>query len=480
MAGLGKRRPARSRSGVSGLDQPRHASHATSGADSSQGTSELTIHGLAHDGRGVGRHADGKTVFVDGALDGERVRASVHVSRKRFDEAHVSEVVEASPARATPPCPHYGRCGGCDLQHLAVASQREHKVGVLRELMARQGVELLGEIQVLAGDAEGYRRRARLGVRVDSNGRVRMGFRARHSHRLIDLETCSVMRPELAELLAPLRQHLESLEAPRHVGHLELLATDDAVTLVLRQLRQHDGDLERWRVFAGQHGLNIGVWLGRDNPRFEWLSAPERLSCRLRVDRQVLQLGLEPGDFLQANEAVNQCMVDSVVEWLAALPADTPVLDLFAGIGNFSLPLAARGARVMAAEGNAAMVERLAANAALNELTVEARQADLGDATAVERLLTELAPEVLVLDPPRSGANTLCRQLTYRPVPRVLYISCDPATLARDVARLVEAGYVIRRSAVADMFSHTSHLESMLLLEHPDSMRQRQGASAHG
>ncbi|SEM47905.1 methyltransferase domain-containing protein [Halomonas caseinilytica] len=479
MTGLGKRRPARSRSGVSGLQERRQPANVDRSAGP-EGSHELEIQGLAHDGRGVARDASGKTVFVEGALPGERVLASVHHRRKRFDEAHVREVVEASPARATPPCRHYGSCGGCDLQHLSLESQRDHKREVLRELLARQGIELPGTISLLSDTGEGYRRRARIGVRVDAAGRVRLGFRARHSHRLVDLDDCPVLLPVLSALLRPLREQVESLEAPRHVGHLELLASDDGVTLVVRQLREHVADQRRWRAFAELHRLNLGAWLGRESPRFEWLTAPPMLHCRLLSGEQALTLAFEPSDFLQANEAVNQRMVDTALDWLAPLAPGSRVLDLFAGIGNFSLPLATQGAEVTAVEGKAAMVERLASNAARNDLAVTARQADLNDAEACRQLLEAASPEVLVLDPPRSGAETLSRQLAARPVPRVLYISCDPATLARDAARLVSAGYVVRRGAVADMFAHTSHLESMLLLEHPDSARRWQGASTDG
>ncbi|WP_275289131.1 methyltransferase domain-containing protein [Halomonas elongata] len=483
MTGLGKRRPARSRSGVSGL-QERRNSKSVDRSGVSEGTRELEIQGLAHDGRGVTRDADGKTVFVEGALPGERVLARVHRSRKRFDEAHVGEIVEASASRVEPPCPHYGSCGGCDLQHLSLEAQRDHKREVLRELLARQGIEVPDAISLLADAGEGYRRRARIGVRVDSGGRVRLGFRARHSHRLVDLDDCPVLLPALAALLGPLREQVESLEAPRHVGHLELLASDDAVTLVVRQLREHVADQRRWRDFAESHCLNLGVWLGREAPRFEWLTATPALHCRLTAGQRTLTLGLEPSDFLQANEAVNQRMVDTALAWLSPwLPTSasgTRVLDLFAGIGNFSLPLATRGAEVTAVEGSAAMVERLSDNAARNELSVTAQQADLNDDEACRRLLEAAMPEVLVLDPPRSGAEALCRQLAEHSVPRVLYISCDPATLARDAAWLVSAGYVVRRGAVADMFAHTSHLESMLLLEHPDSARRWQGASTDG
>ncbi|WP_136246995.1 methyltransferase domain-containing protein [Halomonas borealis] len=477
--GLGKKRPARKGSGVSGLQAPSRGK-APALRESEGEDSTLTIDGLAHDGRGVARMADGKTLFVDGGLPGERAAIAVHRTRQRFDEAHVREVLDASPERVTPPCPHFGTCGGCDLQHLSLAGQRRHKQAVLRELLARQGIAPDGEPERLVDAGEGYRRRARLGVKVDAEGEVRLGFRARHSHRLVDLDECLVLVPALAALLAPLRRHLAGLEAPRQVGHLELSASDAGVTLVVRQLREQGADSRRWIEFARAHGVHVARWVGRESPRFEWLTPAPDLHGRLAVGDRTLTLGFAPGDFLQANEAVNQQMVSEALAWLSPLAPGERVLDLFAGVGNFSLPLAALGAQVTAVEGSPAMVERLADNARRNALEVTARQADLNQADAVEALFDAPAPHSVLLDPPRGGAEAVCRALAKRPRPRVLYVSCDAATLARDAAHLVKAGYVIRRWAMADMFAHTAHLESMLLLEHPDAERRHEGASSDG
>ncbi|UYG08953.1 TRAM domain-containing protein [Halomonas sp. M4R1S46] len=478
MAALGKRRPPRPRSGVSGLQERRREAPASPPASDEE--TVLTIQGLAHDGRGVARNAAGKTVFVEGALPGERVEVAVHRTRQRYDEAHVRTLVEASPERVTPPCAHFARCGGCDLQHLSIDGQRRHKQAVLRELLARQGITPAGEPELLAGAGEGYRRRARLGVKVDADGGVHLGFRARHSHRLVDVESCPVLVPSLSVLPGPLRRLVEGLEAPRQVGHLELSASDAGVTLVVRQLRDHAADTARWRAFAEARGLHLARWVGREAPVFEWLTPRPTLASRLRVASQEVTLSFSPGDFLQANEAVNQRMVAAALAWLAPLAAGERVLDLFAGVGNFSLPLAAQGARVRAVEGSPAMVERLADNARRNGLAVEARQADLNDAAACLPLLEDPAPGTVVLDPPRDGAEMACRLLARHPAPRVLYVSCDPATLARDAAHLVRAGYVVSRWAVADMFAHTAHLESMLLLESPHAGQPRQGASTDG
>lgn len=465
MAMLGKRRLARSRSGGSGLQGRDTAHHPQKAAGDDAGS--VTIQGLAHDGRGVARTPAGKTLFVEGALPGEQVRIAIHRTRKRFDEAHVRELITSAQERATPPCAHYGTCGGCDLQHLAVPAQRRHKVEVLRELLARQGIVLEVPPILLAGASEGYRRRARLGVRVDGEGRVHLGFRARHQHRLVDITDCTVLVPALSRLLAPLHALVASLDAPRHVGHLELLESDQGVSLVVRQLREHAADTRRWQAFAEARGVYLGRWLGRETPTFEWLTPPSALSSRLSAGERSLVLGFSPGDFLQANETINREMTALARAWLAPLPER--VLDLFAGVGNFSLPLAVDGARVTAVEGSPAMVERLANNARRNGLAVEARQADLSMPEAMLSLLDAVAPGCVVLDPPRDGAEAVCRDLAARPVPRVLYVSCDPATLARDAAYLVHGGYRVARSAVADMFAHTSHLESMLLFEHPEA-----------
>ena len=489
MAMLGKRRPRRERSGVSGLQgrQAPQGGLGTPDASDDDARDEqsrgVTVERLAHDGRGLAHSPDGKTLFIEGALPGERVVAAVHRTRKRFDEAHLREVLEASPERVTPPCEYFARCGGCDLQHLALSAQRRHKARVLVDLLARQGVEVPGEPDRLAGSPDGYRRRARLGVKVDAQGSVHLGFRARHSHRLVDIADCTILVPALNALLVPLQQQLDSLAAPRQVGHLELLDSDQGRVVIVRQLRVLDDDRARWLAFAAAHGLHLAWLAGRESPSLTWLTPAPSLSVRVPAAQGEVTLGFAPGDFLQANAEVNRQMVTTAMSWLDGLDGAV-LLDLFAGVGNFSLPLASAGARVVAVEGNPAMVERLAENARVNSpeqgLDVTARQADLDDVEAVMRLLAEAAPDSVVLDPPRGGAEAVCRALVNRPVARVLYISCDPATLARDAACLVHGGYRVKRAAVADMFVHTSHLESMLLLEGPWIGQQRQGASPDG
>ncbi|WP_404470767.1 23S rRNA (uracil(1939)-C(5))-methyltransferase RlmD [Vreelandella venusta] len=476
MAMLGKRRPPRPASGHSGLARsPGAKAPPSESAAKSDGAAPLVIERLAHDGRGVAHNAAGKTVFVSQALPGEQVVVGVHVTRKRFDEAHIKMQLTTSSQRVTPPCPHFGQCGGCDLQHLDITAQRAHKREVLTELMARQGITL-DAVAAINGSREGYRRRARLGVKVDGSGNVLLGFRAPHSHRLVDIQQCHVLVPQLQSLIAPLRQLLATLEAPRLVGHIELVATENETLILVRQLKEHTQDNSRWRRFADQQRVRLGAWVGRDAPTLHWVGAAPQLVDSLTLagwgnDRgvtqseAVLNLHFSPGDFLQVNAEVNQKMVAQVVAWLAPKKGQ-PVVDLFAGIGNFSLPLAAAGARVYAVEGNPAMVERIMANADYNQLTVGAQRADLNDAATVNVLLSEQPIEALVLDPPRNGAEVICQAVGRHKIPKIAYISCDPATLARDAAHLVHAGYRIKQVAVADMFLHTAHMETLMLFEY--------------
>lgn len=500
MAMLGKRRPPRPASGHSGLARQQSS---TTPAPQGDPLAPLVIERLAHDGRGVGHNSAGKTLFVDQALPGEQLEVAVHLTRKRFDEAHIKTRLTTSEQRVTPPCPHFAHCGGCDLQHLEVTAQRAHKRDVVRELMARQGI-VLGPIDALNGSQEAYRRRTRLGVKVDGQGNILLGFRAPRSHRLVDIQQCHVLVPALDRLLPPLRQLLATLEAPRLVGHIELLATEDTTLVLVRQLKQHAQDAIRWQRFAEQQQVALGAWIGRETPTLHWFGAVPTLRETLNLGSfsagqpdtssdisssvipssaksssvipssvilepraaKTLALEFSPGDFLQVNAEVNQKMVAQVVAWLAPKPGQR-LMDLFAGIGNFSLPMAAAGAQVHAVEGSSAMVERITTNAQHNQLTLTAQQADLNDLDTVQALLkAQQQIDALVLDPPRSGAQVICQALSRYQVPQVAYISCDPATLARDAAHLVQAGYRIKRVAVADMFLHTAHMETLMLFEY--------------
>ncbi|MDR5899863.1 23S rRNA (uracil(1939)-C(5))-methyltransferase RlmD [Halomonas vilamensis] len=489
MAMLGKRRPSRPASNKSGLARQESAKQ-TPNAETAR-EQALTIERLAHDGRGVGHLPSGKAVFVDQALPGEHVEIATHVTRKRFDEAHIRERLSTAAERVTPPCPHFGHCGGCDLQHMSVPAQREHKREVVRDLLA-QGLTWQGDIGTLKSDTDAYRRRARLGVNVDREGHVLMGFRAQRSHRLVDIASCCVLVPELQALITPLRDLLGTLQSPRDVGHIELLSTSDTQVVVVRQLKDQPKDVERWKAFAQEQGVALGMRSGRDSidrdslnrdnperaksqadaPELHWVGAPPMLNDTLALSGfEPLTLAFSPGDFLQVNAAVNQQMVAQVMQWLAPQKGQQ-LLDLYSGIGNFSLPMAAAGAKVQAVEGNPAMVAQLAANAHHHDLPVMAQQANLNSRKSVDALLKETPTEAVILDPPRGGAESVCQALATistktHPRPRIAYISCDPSTLARDAAYLVHGGYRIAHVFMADMFVHTAHMETLMLLEPP-------------
>lgn len=452
---LGKRRQPVAR-------RERSSISASKGVEPGEGS--LVIERLAHDGRGVARSAAGKTVFVEGALPSERVEIAIHRERKRFDEAHIRERLSDADDRVEPPCRYASRCGGCDLQHLRVDGQRIHKREVLRDLLRRQAIETPSDIPLLVGESAGYRRRARLGVKCDARGNVHLGFRARGSDQLVDIDSCHVMAPALSRLLPALRAQLEALDAPRHVGHLELLLTDTGlVSLVVRQLRDVSADEQRWRDFAEREDLACALRGGRESTQLSWLGAPPSLTTLVTGGRREISLHLAPGDFLQVNAEINQRLIDTVREWLAPR-GDERLLDLFAGIGNFSLALADDVASVTAVEGSNEMVERLRDNASLNALEVTALQGDLSDPDdAIDALIA--AHDTVVLDPPRDGADALCRHLARSDVARVAYVSCDPASLARDAGHLLAGGFSLSRLAMADMFPHTAHLESLALFE---------------
>ncbi|WP_043526626.1 23S rRNA (uracil(1939)-C(5))-methyltransferase RlmD [Litchfieldella xinjiangensis] len=476
MAMLGKRRPPRTAQNRLRRESSPQAKQSGEGAD--DGT-DVEILRLAHDGRGVAKDASGKTVFVERTLPGERVDIAVHRSRKRFDEAHPREILVASPQRVAPVCDHFGLCGGCDIQHQALDAQRRHKRDVLTDHLARQGMELLAAPEMLAGEGTGYRRRARLGVKVDAQGEVHLGFRSRDSHHLVDILHCPVIDVSLESLLGALRQLLAGLDAPRQVGHLELVIGQQSRVVVVRQLRDSPADAARWRAFADDQGVHVAWMLGRETPALSWLGDEPSLEYSLTVGAQELSLGFAPGDFLQVNGEINQRLVDTALAWLAPV-GNEYVLDLFAGVGNFSLALAPRVSRVSGIEGNPAMVERLQANARRNGLdNVEAHQANLNAPDEWDPL-TGSHPDVVILDPPREGAERVCHWLANAAVPRILYVSCDPATLARDASHLVQAGYRIERAAMADMFPQTAHLESMLLFVHHGTRNTQGGAPAHG
>jgi 23S rRNA (uracil1939-C5)-methyltransferase len=427
-------------------------------------TCNAEIEQLSYDGRGVA-HVDGKTVFIDGALPGERVLFRYGKRHKRYDTGQLIEVLRAAPVRVTPECPYFGTCGGCSLQHLAPEAQLTAKQQVLANSLAHIGkVTPQCWLAPLPGPAWGYRRKARLGVRlVPKKGGVLVGFRERRHSFITPLTDCKTLDQRLAALLPALTSLISGLSCADRIPQIEVAAGDREAALVFRHLAPlSDADHEQLRGFGQRHAVQIYVQPeGPESVTALWPPQPSLLSYRLAEhDVEIL---FAPTDFVQVNTAANAAIVTRALELLDP-QAHESVLDLFCGVGNFTLPLARRAARVLGLEGDAALVQRAQLNAAHNRVVnVSFRETDLyrdhTDAPWGEERFDKL-----LLDPPRSGAIEAIKHLSTRRPSRIVYVSCYPATLARDSDYLVHAlGYRMASASVADMFPQTSHTETIAL-----------------
>ncbi len=424
---------------------------------------ELDITDLSHDGRGVGRY-EGKAVFVAGALPGERVQAQVRVSRKPFDEGSVTEVLQASPDRVAPRCPHFGVCGGCALQHLSPEAQIRAKQHTLAENFERIGrVSPARWLAPLTGEAWAYRRKARLGVKhVPKKGRTLVGFRETDPRFIADLSRCEVVVSQLGERLADLAALVDSLEARAQIPQIELAAGDDRTALVFRNLVPLSAaDRDRMLDFGRAHGFAMFQQpAGNDSVEALDGGSPE---LHFRLPGYGLEYAFRPLDFIQVNGPMNERMIEHALTLLAPQPQER-VLDLFCGLGNFTLPLAQRAAQVVGVEGDAGLVRRAQENAQRNGIAnVDFHAADLC-ADLRDQSWMGQGFDALLLDPPRTGADATLAQLPLENVGRIVYVSCHPGSLARDAGILVhEHGYRLEAAGVMDMFPHTGHVESIAL-----------------
>ncbi len=431
-----------------------------------QGTFELEVENLADDGRGVGR-VGAKAVFVDGALPDEVVRFEYRRRRSRHDEGSLLEVVRASTQRVQPRCPHFGICGGCSLQHLDAQSQILRKQGWLLESLRRIGKVVPQQLMPpVTGPLWHYRRRARLGVKdVPGKGRVLVGFRERHAAFVTDMRVCDVLDLRVAGMLEALSGLVGKLSIRRRVPQIDVAAGDSAVALCFRVLDPPtEADLEHLRGFALGHDVQVYVQTG--GPDTSSLLAPtDAPALSYRLPKWDLEMQFQPGHFVQVNATINQDLVRLALDLLEPAP-DSQVLDLFCGLGNFSLPLARRAARVVGVEGDAELVAWAGRNAAANAIdNVEFQVADLVGDSGSQAWAGSNFDRVL-LDPPRSGAVEVLPIVAALEPRRIVYVSCHPATLARDAAILVERfGFELRAAGVLDMFPHTAHVESIALFE---------------
>ena len=412
----------------------------------------VTVDGLDPFGQGVAKH-QGKTVFIPGALPGEQVEATLEEDKRHFSHARVKRRLNDSPQRVTPRCPHYGVCGGCQQQHVALPLQQHSKAQALSRMM-KHDVD-----QIISGPAWGYRRRARLGLSMAPRSKVlQMGFRKAASKDLVDIRQCPVLVPSLEALLVPLYQCLSGLQAQRQLGHAELVMADNGPLMVLRHLAPLvAADRQKLEQFSHSHGL--ALFLAPDSERLEQVCGESPW-----YESDGLRLSFSPRDFIQVNSAVNQQMVARALGWLDLRPEDR-VLDLFCGMGNFTLPLARRASRVVGVEGVAALVAKGDENAAANALkNVSFFHANLEDDVTCQPWAAQGFTKVL-LDPARAGAAGVMQHISKLAPEKVVYVSCNPSTLARDSEQLQGAGYQITQLAMLDMFPHTGHLESMALFE---------------
>ena len=432
---------------------------------------EVPILDLSHDGRGVARRsggaADGKTMFVSGALPGERVMVQQTARSRSFDEAKTLEVLEASADRVEPRCPHFGVCGGCALQHLAEDRQILAKERVLRENLERIGHVTAREwLPPLTGASWGYRRKGRFSVRrVEKKDKTLVGFRETDPRFVADIGECHTVVPEIGFKVAALSALVDSMDARRVIPQIEFIAGDEAIALVFRHLEPlSEGDLAKLRAFAAVHGFAIFLQpKGNDSVHPLDHAAAPKLSFRL--PQWEVELLFRPLDFIQVNARLNEKMIARALELLDVQPGER-VLDLFCGLGNFTLPLARVVGEVVGVEGDAGLVARARDNALHNGITnAEFHKADLATDLRQEPWFKR-GFDKLLLDPARAGAIEVLKQLPLDGIKRIVYVSCHPGSLSRDAGYLVnERGWKLAKAGVMDMFPHTAHVESIAVFE---------------
>ncbi|MFT4058278.1 MAG: 23S rRNA (uracil(1939)-C(5))-methyltransferase RlmD [Legionella sp.] len=423
---------------------------------------------LSHDGKGVAR-INGKATFIQGALPDETVEFQYTRIKKDFDEGQLLSVIKPSPLRVEPKCPHYAFCGGCSLQHMSEAEQIHFKQEQLLDLLARYGhTQPQTILAPLVAKQWNYRNKARLSVRyVEKKQATLVGFRERNSPRFItEISQCPILNAKVDADIIPLRHLIDSMEDKHCIAQIEVAAGDEEIGLIFRNLSAlTEHDALKIQEFAIQHQYKIFLQPG--GPDTVSCFYPPQASNYLTYslpDYQITYL-FHPNDFTQVNAELNRAMVVLAMELMDIKSTDI-VLDLFCGLGNFSLPMAKFAAKVLGVEGSSAMVERAYMNAKANNLgNVDFYVANLDDVHEVQKLVQQHCTKVLI-DPPRSGALELVKQIDVLNPERIVYVSCNPVTLARDTDILVnQKGYVLIKAGVMDMFPHTAHVESIALFE---------------
>jgi 23S rRNA (uracil1939-C5)-methyltransferase len=432
---------------------------------------EIKIDSIAHDGRGVGRGDDGKVVFVDYALPGETVRYVPVLNKKSFLFGSTIEVIEQSEHRVEPRCEVFGQCGGCVLQHLDAPMQIRYKQQQLLENFKKIGdVQPESLLEPLVGNYWGYRRRARLGAKfVPKKGGLIIGFRERNSGLIQPTSQCDVLHPAVSALLPRLRDTLALISCNDRIPQVEISVADNTVVMIVRHLESlQSEDLDILTRFAKDEKLQLFLQPG-NLKSVHPLYPKNPDSLYYRFDEFDIKVEFLPTDFIQVNSGINQQLVAQSIE-LLDISAQDNVLDLFCGVGNFTLPLARKASAVIGVEGDQALVKRAFHNRKINSLSnVDFHFGDLFnedmDADSHGSWLNKKFEKIL-LDPPRSGAAEMIRRLPQFEANKVVYVSCGPATLARDAGVMVKQhGYRLTHAGVIDMFPHTAHVESIAVFE---------------
>lgn len=425
------------------------------------------IESLDNEGRGIA-HSDGKVIFIEGALPGEKVEYSSYRKKPSFEQATLSKVYKASPLRVTPRCRYFGICGGCSMQHLETSAQVAVKQRVLEDALwhiARQRPEIV--YPPIQGPAWEYRYRARVSVRlVPRKGGILVGFHEKKSSFIADMTSCEILPRKISDALPRLRELIGGLSAPDRMPQIEIAVGGDRTVLAFRNLLpMTQADEERMLAFGDEHGFSM--WLQPGGPdTVKPMRADEDEFLHYTLPEFGVSLRFRPTDFTQVNVHINRLLMRRAMQLLDPQPGER-IADLFCGLGNFSLPIASRGASVVGVEGSAVLTRRAGENATLNGLQerCEFQVANLFEAT--EESLAALGRfDKMLIDPPRDGAAAVCQALGENAPRRIVYVSCNPATLARDTVVLInEKGYRLRGAGVANMFPQTSHVESIALFE---------------
>ncbi len=434
----------------------------------------IDIQRLSHDGRGVGA-IDGKIAFVEGAINGETVMAQFTGRRKQYDELKTVEVLTASPDRVEPPCPHATICGGCAMQHISASAQIKLKEKVLHDQLEHiGGLTQFTPIAPMLSQTEGYRRKARLAMRyVSKKESMLVGFREKNSSFIAEMSSCAVLNESVSKLIMPLRELFSGFDGRMQIPQIEVAVGEQAqrsasgehsanqVVFVVRHLEPlSEGDLQALLAFAQQH--NIQLYLqskGPDTVHKVWpVEGEERLYYYLPDFN--LKMAFHPSDFTQVNGELNRKMIAFAMELLDPQEDET-ILDLFCGLGNFTLPIATRCKKVVGVEGSDEMVLRGYENAKANNLdNAEFYAANL-TVDFDQSTWAQPVYDKILLDPPRSGALEIIPRIAAFKAKKIVYISCNPATLARDAGELAKLGYIMTKAGVMDMFPHTGHVESI-------------------